>query len=225
MGRRLQEWNQANAVAKAFSIGRGEAAAVSNLMTKIPRAAVDFLTESVRSRGMSRYLSHEVLGKDLLNSSFTSGINGLEHWKDQLRNTDELDDWTQLEHFLGLWIYGVLLLVYYSDARRMCFGFPVSGPADGAEDPERPRPDTVVHEEGPVIQSGLSQTSVLWPVLTFCAAAEAHDAPRRLCGGKEELIQPICQRVFRPRPEPRIGDNISTRGRFFYQRLQARFFC
>ena len=39
---------------------------------------------------MTRYLSHDVIEKDLLNSSFSSGVNGLEHWKDQLRNNDDL---------------------------------------------------------------------------------------------------------------------------------------
>ena len=88
-----QEWNQANAVAKAFSIGKGEASAVSNLMTKIPECVVNFLTESVKCRGMSRYISHDVLAKDVFNTAWTSGINGLEHWKEQLRNTEELVFW------------------------------------------------------------------------------------------------------------------------------------
>ena len=80
-------------MALAFTIGKGEAAAVSNLMTRVPTAAVAYLTTSVRSRGMSRYLSHEIVGKDLLNAAYSSGINGLEEWKDQLRNSEELVAW------------------------------------------------------------------------------------------------------------------------------------
>ncbi|CAK9009367.1 Uncharacterized protein SCF082_LOCUS10261 [Durusdinium trenchii] len=85
-----QEWQHATAVAKAFQIGKGEAAAVANLMTKVPACAVEFLTQSVKARGMSRYMSHDILGKDLFNASFSSGTGCLEHWKDQLRNNDEL---------------------------------------------------------------------------------------------------------------------------------------
>lgn len=77
-------------MAKAFQLGKQEAAAVSNLMARVPSCAVEFLAQSVKSRGMWRYIAHEVIGKDLLNETFTSGINGFEHWRDQLRNTEEL---------------------------------------------------------------------------------------------------------------------------------------
>lgn len=85
-----QEWEASTSVARAFKIGKGEAAAVSNLMCKIPTEAVVFLEASVKCRGMLRYLSHDILGRDLLNAGFSSGLNGLEHWKEDLRNTTEV---------------------------------------------------------------------------------------------------------------------------------------
>lgn len=35
---------------------------------------------------MVKYLSHDIIGKDLLNEAYTSGVGNLEHWKDELRN-------------------------------------------------------------------------------------------------------------------------------------------
>ncbi|CAK9057903.1 Uncharacterized protein SCF082_LOCUS30979 [Durusdinium trenchii] len=84
------EWESSNSIAKAFRIGRAESQAVSNLMCKIPKPAVDYLEKSVKSRGMNRYLSHEVIGRDLLNASFTCGFAALEHWREELRNTDDV---------------------------------------------------------------------------------------------------------------------------------------
>lgn len=62
-------------------------------MCKIPKPAVDYLEKSVKSRGMNRYLSHEVIGRDLLNASFTCGFAALEHWREELRNTDDVVPW------------------------------------------------------------------------------------------------------------------------------------
>lgn len=42
---------------------------------------------------MNRYLSHEVIGRDLLNASFTCGFAALEHWREELRNTDDVVPW------------------------------------------------------------------------------------------------------------------------------------
>ncbi|CAK9093865.1 FO synthase subunit 1, partial [Durusdinium trenchii] len=53
-------------------------------------AFTDVKAQVHANRGMSRYLSHEIVGKDLLNAAYSSGINGLEEWKDQLRNSEEL---------------------------------------------------------------------------------------------------------------------------------------
>lgn len=84
-----QEWKDSNAVARCFSIGKLEASAVSNLVSKISPKAVQFLTNSVRSRGMLKYIQHDLLGKDVLNQHWTSGINQFEQWKEEFRNKDD----------------------------------------------------------------------------------------------------------------------------------------
>ncbi|CAL1145066.1 unnamed protein product [Cladocopium goreaui] len=35
---------------------------------------------------MAKFITHECLAKDVLNTAFSSGVSGLEHWKDHLRN-------------------------------------------------------------------------------------------------------------------------------------------
>lgn len=110
-----KEWRNSSSVARVFSIGKQEAAAVSNIMSKIDPLAVRFLTDSVRSRGVKYYIQHEVIGKDLLNLHFTSGIGERECWKEEFRNMDdgELDPWAcssdphprQHRHFTA-WMQG-----------------------------------------------------------------------------------------------------------------------
>lgn len=79
-------------MARCFSIGKQESQAVSNIMTKMSAQAVTFLTNSVRSRGMMKYLQHDVIGRDICNVNFSSGIQGFEQWKEEFRNheNDEL---------------------------------------------------------------------------------------------------------------------------------------
>ena len=81
-----QEWGRATSVARVFSIGKGEAEAVSNLMQHIHPEVVEAMSVAVTVRGMNKFCNHDVLGRDLLNTSWSSGINQLEHWKDILRN-------------------------------------------------------------------------------------------------------------------------------------------
>ena len=61
-------------------------------MTKMSAQAVTFLTNSVRSRGMMKYLQRDVIGRDICNVNFSSGIQGFEQWKEEFRNheNDEL---------------------------------------------------------------------------------------------------------------------------------------
>lgn len=73
-------------MARALQLGRSEAAAVNNLVHKVAPEAVTFLENSVKRRGMLKYMSHDVIGKDLLNEGYTSGVGILEPWKDELRN-------------------------------------------------------------------------------------------------------------------------------------------
>ena len=72
-----------------YNIGPKESQAVSNLMTNISEKAVRFITDSVRARGMLKYISHDILGRNLLNRNFTSGVAAHEAWKNEFRNKDD----------------------------------------------------------------------------------------------------------------------------------------
>ena len=80
--------HKSTAIARAFAIGRTESDAVSNLMTRVHETVTQALCDVVAIRGMTKFLSHDILARDILNKNFTSGINGLESWKDVLRNED-----------------------------------------------------------------------------------------------------------------------------------------
>lgn len=71
---------------KAFGIGKSESEAVVALMTKIPAATVERLCAAVRQRGMSRFLSHDCIAKQVFNLGWSSGILSCESWKDELTN-------------------------------------------------------------------------------------------------------------------------------------------
>lgn len=61
-------------------------------MEKIPQAIVDQLREDIRPRGMGKWISHEILARDLFNRGFSSGLGVMESWSEQLTNgsDDEL---------------------------------------------------------------------------------------------------------------------------------------
>lgn len=84
-----EEWQTATAVQRALTIGRAESAAVINLLNKVSPKAVTFLEQSVKSRGMLKYLSVDVIGKDVLNRGWSSGSGTLEVWKEKLRNNSD----------------------------------------------------------------------------------------------------------------------------------------
>ena len=78
-------------MARSFGIGRHESESVSNLMVRIHPRVVEELAMAVRSRGMAKFLTHECLAKDLLNTAWSSGIAGFEAWKDFLRNDENAE--------------------------------------------------------------------------------------------------------------------------------------
>lgn len=81
-----QEWSSSTSVARAFQLGKIESEAVFNLRRKVAPPIVQFLSEAVRSRGLSRLLNHDVIAKEFLNQGFSSGSGAMEQWKEQLRN-------------------------------------------------------------------------------------------------------------------------------------------
>ena len=78
-------------MAKAFSIGKLESTAVSALMSDVTRDVLHRITESVKVRGMSRFLTHDCIGRGIFSTAFTSGIGVAESWRDQLVAGIELD--------------------------------------------------------------------------------------------------------------------------------------
>ncbi|CAK9064704.1 FO synthase subunit 1 [Durusdinium trenchii] len=56
-----EEWDNVTAISRAFSIGRSESQAVSNLQTKVDPEVLRHLQDAVSRRGMRSFLTHEVL--------------------------------------------------------------------------------------------------------------------------------------------------------------------
>ncbi|CAK9059271.1 FO synthase subunit 1 [Durusdinium trenchii] len=73
-GGSFTEWENTTRIQKAFQIGSREAAAVSNLKDKVPPTVVAQLREDIRPRGMNKWISHEILARDLFNRGFSSGV-------------------------------------------------------------------------------------------------------------------------------------------------------
>ena len=82
-----KDWHSATSVARAFQIGEKEAKAVSFLETKIEGGVVKMLRESVRTRGMRQWLTHDLLAAEMFNLGFSSGKSGsLIAWQGELTN-------------------------------------------------------------------------------------------------------------------------------------------
>ena len=71
---------------RAFNIGEKEATAVSNLQDRVPPEVTQWLREAVRPRGMRRWMSHDLISKNLFNKGFTSGTGLYGAWSEQLTN-------------------------------------------------------------------------------------------------------------------------------------------
>lgn len=84
----LQEWQSATSVAKAFALGKLESEAIYNLRLRISPAVTQYLANAVKIRGMTRLVTHEVLARDVLNPSWTSGLAAMEPWREELRNKE-----------------------------------------------------------------------------------------------------------------------------------------
>ena len=82
----FEDWSKATAVSKAFSIGKTEASAVVALVGQVSGEVRARLTASVRSRGMARFLTHEMLAKGCLNVGYTSAAGESEAWGDLVTN-------------------------------------------------------------------------------------------------------------------------------------------
>ena len=120
-----EDWHRATSIARAFGIGKNESESVSNLMVKVAKQVVDSLADAVRTRGMAKFVTHECLARDILNTAFSSGVSGLEHWKDHLRNEEDGKLVSQLKDILQLGI--VILLVPFIESISDSTSDPPSG--------------------------------------------------------------------------------------------------
>lgn len=59
----IKDWSNATAVSRAFSLGKGEAAAVSALQSGIDKTIVNELKLAVAKGRLRSFMSHDVLGK------------------------------------------------------------------------------------------------------------------------------------------------------------------
>lgn len=84
-----QEWHSATAVAKAYHIGKSESGAVSALLSGVSPIAFVALQDSVKIRGMSRFLTHDSISRGIFSLGFSSGVANAEAWKDQLTNAED----------------------------------------------------------------------------------------------------------------------------------------
>ena len=91
----LQDWENASAIARAFSIGRAEAGAVSHLQSRINADTVTMLRNAVSKRGMRNFITHDLICKGVFNDGFSSGQGQTEAWAQQLTNglDHELEPW------------------------------------------------------------------------------------------------------------------------------------
>ena len=89
---RIEVWDNAVSVARAFQIGKFESMSVVNLQKNVAKPVVDSLRQAVRMRGMRGFLHHETVAKGVFNLAYSSGassIPGAEVWSSQLTNKDD----------------------------------------------------------------------------------------------------------------------------------------
>ena len=85
-----EEWDNAAAVSRAFSIGPKESAAVSNLQSHVKSTVTELLKEATRGRGMRLWITHDMLARDMFNLNWSSGQSGaLAAWVVELTNKDD----------------------------------------------------------------------------------------------------------------------------------------
>ena len=81
-----QDWKNAAGLAKAFSLGKMESDAVFALSTDVPEPICSDLERLVTTRGMGRFLHHDVIGKGTFSKGWTSGVGLAESWSEPLTN-------------------------------------------------------------------------------------------------------------------------------------------
>ena len=55
------------------------------------KAVLNRITESVRVRGLTKYMTHDMISKGIFSKAFSSGSGSAESWRDHLTNRDDND--------------------------------------------------------------------------------------------------------------------------------------
>lgn len=84
-----EEWENVAAVAKAFTIGRAEARAMSNLYTRVDKELMVMLREAVAKRGLQHFMTHDLIGLGAFNQGWTSAQGPMESWVPAMTNGDD----------------------------------------------------------------------------------------------------------------------------------------
>ncbi len=81
-----EDWDNASAVSKAFSIGRAESGAVSNLQSRVNQTVLTMLKDAVAQRGMRTFITHDLIWKGAFNDGWTSAQGATEAWTQEFSN-------------------------------------------------------------------------------------------------------------------------------------------
>ncbi|CAK9000672.1 unnamed protein product [Durusdinium trenchii] len=82
----FKDWENVSAVSRAFNIGRSEAAAASNLQSRVDPSVTTSLKAAVAMRGLRSFITHDLIAKGTFNDGFTSGQGATEPWTQELTN-------------------------------------------------------------------------------------------------------------------------------------------
>ncbi|CAK9045751.1 unnamed protein product [Durusdinium trenchii] len=88
----LQRCGQGNSeqqLKDAFTIGRAEARAMSNLYTRVDKELMVMLREAVAKRGLQHFMTHDLIGLGAFNQGWTSAQGPMESWVPAMTNGDD----------------------------------------------------------------------------------------------------------------------------------------
>lgn len=73
-------------MAKAFNIGKAESDALFALSNDVSQSVCAELEKLVTTRGMAKFLNHDVIGKGTFSTGWTSGFGLAESWAEPCTN-------------------------------------------------------------------------------------------------------------------------------------------
>lgn len=85
----FQDWDNASALARAFSMGAKESAAVSNLQCRTDKSILARFKQVTDRRGLRAFITHDALARGILNLGFSSSQGHTEAWDAVLTTSDD----------------------------------------------------------------------------------------------------------------------------------------